>query len=267
MTEKGSWFEVIKHKNYLYVIRERLDKLEPRFYTTYGNLYLILGKERALLIDTGTGLFPLKPLVDNLIEDRDLIVLNTHGHFDHRGSNEEFEEIYVHDMEVKELSEPFNLSFLRDSSSEIVKQYSKNNFILKPAKVIKGIKEGFVFNLGTITIKVIHTPGHSSGSITLLTSKKELFTGDTAHYGTMYLPKRDEFPILITSLHRMLDLCIQNGISELFPSHEQYPVGPELLESLIKGINHIEDRWGSKIWDKFLEGWILEDQNFKYVVE
>ena len=267
MTEEGSWFEVIKHKSYLYVIRERLDKLEPRFYTTYSNLYLILGKEKALLIDTGTGLFPLKHLVDNLIENKDLIVLNTHSHFDHRGSNDEFEEIYVHNMEVKELSEPFDLSFLRESSPKIVKQYDKNNFILKPAKVIKGIKEGFVFNLGNITIKVIHTPGHSPGSITLLTNKKELFTGDTAHYGTMYLPKRKKFPIFIASLQRMLDLCMQNGIQELFPSHEQFPVGPELLESLIKGINHIIDRWDSKIWDKFLEGWILDDGNFKYVIE
>ena len=88
MEEGTNWFEVIKHKKYLYVIRERLDKIETRFNTKYINLYLLIGKEKALLIDTGTGLFPLKPLVDNLIGDRKLKVVNTHTHFDHRGGNQ-----------------------------------------------------------------------------------------------------------------------------------------------------------------------------------
>jgi glyoxylase-like metal-dependent hydrolase (beta-lactamase superfamily II) len=204
MTMEGSWFEVVKHKNYLYVIRERLDKLEPRFYTTYINLYLLIGKEKALLIDTGTGLFPLKPLVQNLIHHKELIVLNTHSHFDHRGSNEEFNILYAHSLEVNELSEPFDLSFLKDSAPDIAKNYVQKGFILKSVNSVKEIEDGFVFNLGNVSIKVIHTPGHSPGSISLLSNKKELFTGDTAHYGTIYLPKRKEHSIILTSLQRMI---------------------------------------------------------------
>lgn len=267
MSMEGSWFEVIKHKNYLYVIRERLDKLEPRFYTTFINLYLLIGKEKALLIDTGTGLVPLKPLVQNLIGHKELIVLNTHSHFDHRGSNEEFNLIYTHSMEVNELSEPFDLSFLKDSPPNIAKNYMQKDFILKPAKSVKGIEDGFVFNLGDVSIKVIHTPGHSLGSISLLSNKKELFTGDTAHYGTMYLPKRKEHSIILSSLQRMLRICLDNGVSELYPSHEAFPVGLELLDSLINGISKIDNIWQTRIWDNFLEGWVLNDDNFKYVIE
>ena len=65
----------------------------------YTNIYLILGPEKALLIDTGSGLYPIKPVVDNLIEHRELIVINTHTHFDHRGSNDEFETTYNHENE------------------------------------------------------------------------------------------------------------------------------------------------------------------------
>jgi glyoxylase-like metal-dependent hydrolase (beta-lactamase superfamily II) len=267
MAERTSWYEVIKHKNYLYVIREHLDKLDPRFYTKFINLYLLVGKQKALLIDTGTGLFPLKPLIDNLIGDKRLVVVNTHTHFDHRGGNEEFNEISVHSLEANQLTKSFDVSFLRDSPQEIVKYYAEKNFSLKPALNIKSIEEGYEFNLGDISLKVIHTPGHSPGSISLLSNKNEMFTGDTAYYGTLYLPKRKKLPIILSTLHKMLEICIKCGISELYPSHETFPVGTELLESLMSGISNIDTIWNSKIKDEFLEAWILDDGKFKYVIE
>lgn len=267
MTEGTEWFEIIKHKPYLFVIRERLDKLEPRFLTNYINIYLLLGNDKALLIDTGTGLFPLKPLIESLIENRTLIVINTHSHFDHRGGNEEFETILAHPLEIKQLSKPFDLSFLENSSQSLIGQYAKKNYILAPANDIISIENGSYINLGDINLEIIHTPGHSSGSISLLSNKNELFTGDTAHYGTMYLPEREKFPILISSLRKILDICIQHEDIELYPSHETYPVGKELLDSLISGISNLGANWHRKIKDDFLEGWILEDDNFKYVIE
>jgi len=53
MTESNQWFEVIKYKEYLYVIREKLGEIDPRFNSYYTNLYLLLGSKTALLIDTG----------------------------------------------------------------------------------------------------------------------------------------------------------------------------------------------------------------------
>ncbi|MFW9784498.1 MAG: hypothetical protein ACFFFB_19615, partial [Candidatus Heimdallarchaeota archaeon] len=71
------WFEVIRHKDYLFVIREKLENIDPRFYTKFDNLFLILGSHSALLIDTGCGLFPLKPILCEIINDRKLLVINT----------------------------------------------------------------------------------------------------------------------------------------------------------------------------------------------
>jgi hypothetical protein len=65
----------------------------------------------------------------------------------------------------------------------------------------------------------------------------------------------------------MLEICIKCGVSEVYPSHETFPVGMELLESLIIGISNIEAIWNSKIKDKFLDAWILDDGKFKYVIE
>ena len=121
--------------------------------------------------------------------------------------------------------------------------------------------------MGGITLEIIHTPGHSIGSISILTNKNELFTGDTAHYGAMYLPKRSQFSVILESLQKLLEICNIRKNVELYPSHEEYGVGKELLKSLIKGIINIDDIWDKKKEDEFLEAWVLENGNFKYIIE
>ena len=266
MSKDNDWYEVIKQKDYLYVIRERLDEIDPRFLTTYTNIYLIFGSEKALLIDTGSGLFPIKPVIDNLIENRELMVLNTHSHFDHRGANDEFETIYIHENEVRIASMPFDISILRDSPKMIVQRYSTIGFEYQPSDKVEQLNEGDRFDLGDISVEVIYTPGHSIGSVSLLTSKGELFTGDTAHYGTMYLPKRKQFHIILKSISRLKELCDANVVKEIYPSHEKFSVGRELLDDLYDGINNIEKIWETREKYKFLGASIIKDDNFKYII-
>ena len=266
MSEANEWYEVIEHKNYLYVIRERLDEIDPRYYTKFTNMYLLIGNKKALLIDTGSGIFPLKPIVQNIIREKQLIVLNTHSHFDHRGANEEFDEVYIHENEFKNASMVFDVSMLKDSPRNSVKLLSKKDFKYKPAKVLRAIKDGHTFDLGGIRIKVIHTPGHSLGSISLLSNNDELFTGDTAHYGAMYLPKRKYFPIIISSLKKLFKLAEITENLEIYPSHEHFAVDKKLLESLIIGIMNIENIWDTKTKDNFLHAWVVDDGNFIYII-
>ena len=63
---------------------------------------------------------------------------------------------------------------------------------------------------------------------------------DTAHHGAMYLPKPDEFPIILESLQKMLEICNNRKKIELYPAHEDYAVGKELIETLIEGIKNID---------------------------
>lgn len=266
MLEAEVWFEVIRLKNHLYIIRERLDEIEPRFLTKYINLYLLIGTKKALLIDTGTGLYPLKPIINNLISGKELIVINTHSHFDHRGGNEEFGEIFIHEKELGNASKQFDISFLKDSSKKRVQLFEKRNYKYNPPLKLHPLKQGDKFDLGDITIKIIHTPGHSVGSISLLSNKNELFTGDSAHFGAMYLPKRRDLSILISSLTKLLNLYLEHDDIEIYPSHEDFQVHKDLLESLIKGINNIKTIWDTRVKDKYLKAWILKDEKFTYVI-
>src|SRR5687768_14672474 len=59
------------------------------------NLYLVEGSDSALLIDTGLGAINLVDFVRK-ITSLPLIVINTHGHPDHVGSNNQFEKVYAH---------------------------------------------------------------------------------------------------------------------------------------------------------------------------
>ncbi len=263
--ESHQWFETIKHKDYLYVIRERLDEIDPRFDTTYTNLYIVLGSHSALLIDTGCGLFPLKPIINDLIDDKQLIVINTHSHFDHIGSNSEFDKVLIHKRERKLISKPRDLSFLKDSSKEVIKRYESKNYILPPVKEIQAVDDEEIIELGDLSIKIIHTPGHSPGCISLLTNKHELFTGDTAHYGAMYLTKAT-FPIILSSISKLLDMYKEFKDIEIYPSHEEFAVGKELLVQLSQGIQNIDNIWDTKTRDDFLGAWLLSDENFKYVI-
>ncbi|MFX1454402.1 MAG: MBL fold metallo-hydrolase [Promethearchaeota archaeon] len=259
------WFEVIKQKDYLYIIRERLDEIDPRFYTTYDNLYLILGSHSAMLIDTGCGIYPLKPIISEIIKDKILFVVNTHSHFDHIGGNYEFDTILIHDGELKAIRRPTSVTFLQDSPKEITKRYQNKRYTIPPANSVKSIVDKEIIKLGGINVEVIHTPGHSKGSISLLTNTDELFTGDTAHYGAMYVSLK-EFPTHLASISKLLNLFQDNKKIEIYPSHEQFAVGKDLLFHLSKGIKNIEKIWDTKLWDDYIEAWFLADENFKYLV-
>ena len=266
MSKNDQYFDISKHKDYLYVIKENISVVHPVYRNDPLNMYLILGSHSALLLDTGCGLYPLKPIVDDLIGDKKLFVLNTHTHWDHILGNKEFDEIYVHKKEAKIVSKPYDLSFLIDSPCEIVKKYEVHDFSMPPAKIIKKIKDGFEFELGKIKIRVIHTPGHSPGSICLLSSNNELFTSDVAYYGDTFLPKRKSFPKVLNSLSKLINLCKEQGIVELYPSHQKYPCDISLLIDLFAGITNIENLWDTKTLFEFFQSWQIDDGKFRYYI-
>lgn len=266
MAESNQWFEVIKHKEDLYVIREKLAEIDPRFNSFYTNLFLLLGSKTALLIDTGAGLFPLKPIITDLIGERNLKVLNTHCHWDHVGSNHEFDEIYIHEIEKLTISRSINITNLSSSSKDVVKRYEKYNFSIPPASSVKPLKDGDSIDLGDLKIDIIHTPGHSPGSISLYTNNNELFTGDLAHYGAVYLPKKRNLPEVLSSIDKLIKLCEKKPSVEIYPSHEEFNVSIELLRDLHDGIKNIDKLWETRQKDNFLRSWIIDDGKFKYVI-
>ena len=261
-----SHFKIKKYKSNLYVINENISLLHDVYTNDPLNMYLILGSHKALLLDTGCGLFPLKAQLSQLIGDRDLLVFNTHYHWDHPLGNYEFEEVYIHKAEVQFISKPYDVSFFKDSPKELVNIYAKQNYLIPPAKEIHALNDGDEFDLGKLRLKVIHCPGHSPGSICILTSNDQLFTGDVAYYGDQFLPKKEGFDIVLKSLSKLIDLCKIHDIEELYPSHRTYPCDRTLLTDLYNGIKNIETIWDTRKSHDFFDAWQIEDKKFRYFI-
>jgi len=148
------------------------------------NIYLVAGEEKALLIDTGTGVADLKGLVESLAH-LPVIVVNTHGHPDHCGGNHQFESVFAHPADF-ELVRRFNDP---QSHAETIRQTRAEfpdltEFIIHDEDSfthaeLYPVKDGFSFDLGNRSLEVIAVPGHTPGSICLLDSKEKLlFVGD-----------------------------------------------------------------------------------------
>ncbi len=258
-----NWFKIKKLKNYLYAIQENISVVHPVYTNDPLNIYLLLGSHTALLIDTGCGLSPLKPIVNKLIGKRKLLVFNSHAHWDHILGNHEFDEVYIHENEAFIISNPYDLSH----SKEIFgKCYAKRNFTIPPCKVIKTLRDGDSFDLGEIKIKVIHAPGHSPGSICVLTNTGELFTGDVAYYGDQFLPRPRFFPIVLDSLSKLIKICEEHKSIELYPSHRQTPCDKTLLFDLFNGIKNIQNLWDTRQKNEIFNAYYVEDQKFRYYI-
>ena len=263
----NEWYEVIQQNDHLVVIRERLDRIEPHYLTVYDNLYLIRGSNECLLIDTGCGIFPLKPIIEKFLNGKKLIVINTHSHFDHVGGNYEFDKVYIHESEKGAIVAPINLKYLKkESSSIILNQCNKLNWILPPVKQVIPLSGGEMFDLGGIKVECVHSPGHSPGSISLFTDKGELFTADVATYGTMFLPPKDNLSIFINSIKELIELSNEKGIQEIYPSHEDFNVSGELLTDLAAYLENIDEFWEDKIPNKANNSWEINVGKFKLLI-
>lgn len=257
------WFEVKKINNHLYVIRERLDLVDDRFRTKYTNIFLIVGSTQCILFDTGSGMVPIFPLIQNIILDKYLVVINSHHHFDHIGGNSEFEEVHIHRFDFKPLMKPVDISFLKPKN-HLVRQILENKkYRLQAAQIHRPLEGGEQYNLGHIKVEVVHTPGHTSGSICLLTDNGELFTGDTVHHGAIYLPSEDRIDNYLNSLTHLIRICQDRQVKSVYPAHEEYPIQIADILTLYDYI--LNRKHYAKRYDQPLDAWIIEKNQYSLI--
>lgn len=130
------------------------------------------------IIDPGGEYQKIKALLDkNTFKVK--AIINTHGHIDHISANRYFDfPIWIHKDDA---------AFLGDSSKNLS---SLVGFNLKSPTAARLLKEGDVLKVGDLLLEVIHTPGHTPGSI-CLKSDGMLFTGDILFYNGI---GRSDFP-------------------------------------------------------------------------
>src|SRR5215203_318122 len=93
-----NWFVVSEPSRGVFAIREPLQVDDVRSY-------LIAGSEKAILVDTGTGVGDIRKIVEQLT-DLPVGVVNSHSHWDHIGGNWRFDDIAIHPLEASWLNAP-----------------------------------------------------------------------------------------------------------------------------------------------------------------
>ena len=146
--------------------------------------YLVTGSKRAALIDTGYGIGDLASFVKKWTS-LPVIVLNTHGHFDHTGGNAQFDEVYICPEDMDFLHVPRRPE---EIDAMVRHTLEANGVWVDPGAAFaappysgepRPIYDGMVFDLGGVTLEAITMPGHSAGCVSFLYREaRVLFSGD-----------------------------------------------------------------------------------------
>jgi hypothetical protein len=167
------WFEVYKVAPATFAIYEPHQSEE-----TIG--YLILGQQKAILLDTGMGISDVRKLVAEVTK-LPIIVLNSHTHDDHVGGNWQFDTIYSMDTDFSRQNAKGSVE---DAQSEIApgeicgelpKTFDAKSYCTKPWHITKYIHDGETIDLGSRSIEIpppatLATPSPSSTAPTASSS-------------------------------------------------------------------------------------------------
>ena len=195
----SDWFEV----NYLapktYIIEE------PK--SSQGNVsYLIIGDEKAIMLDTGSGEnetengFKIKHIMDQLI-DLPISLLLSHFHFDHNQNIAEFENVAFPD-----------LPFLRQKvAADNIYSFTQEDLFEGTNPSQTEVNEWLPVNtdidLGNRKIQLINIPGHTKESISIIDHENKMaFLGDYLYNGELFLFNENDFAPYEESTDRLLSI-------------------------------------------------------------
>jgi glyoxylase-like metal-dependent hydrolase (beta-lactamase superfamily II) len=219
------------------------------------NVWHVRGSERDLVVDAANGIGPLRPAIDALGDGRPVVAVVTHAHFDHVGGLHEFEDRRCHRADA-EMPSPAGLRLMReDFPAWLVEDFEYYDSPVPEIVAVSGVPhrgfdpapwttplteatsfvdEGDVIDLGNRSFVVLHTPGHTAGSICLLDDANgTIFTGD-AIYVDARLGWED--PVAFAaSLERLRDLdvrVVHSGHGRSFDALELRATADAILAAL-----------------------------------
>jgi len=221
--EAGSWLKAGKVAEGVWCIEDHGND----------NMYLVEGREKALLIDTGLGVAKLSDFVKTLTR-LPVIVVNTHGHTDHAGGNYQFKSAYAHPLEFAAVRQTSAAEARKRLIENMMKgaawadMVSIEEAVKIPAAELLPLKDGQVFDLGGRKIEVIETPGHTPGEIVLLDSANRIvFTGDNDNALVwLFLPTCNPLEVYLQSLKKLQQR--EDEFDTIMPGH-----GPPLPKSFV----------------------------------
>lgn len=206
--------------------------------------YLIIGDERAILLDTGLGVANIKEVVKQLT-DSPIQVITTHVHWDHIGGHYSFSRIGVHELEKSWLEDRFPLPLnsvkenLMKSPCNLPEEFNIDDYTIRQVKVTMPLKDGDNIELGNRSLKVIHTPGHSPGHICLYEEKTGyLFSGDLIYKGKLdaFYPTTNPVQFM-DSINKVVELSVER----VFPAHYSLEIDKGIIKEVQQAFKEIND--------------------------
>ena len=176
-------------------------------------IFILKGKEKVLVIDTGRSGIDVRPL---LPEGLPYELLNTHADMDHIAGNHFFPFFYMH-------------------PSEAVVYYNLN----KGTGKFLPVYDGEIIDLGDRPLEIVHVPGHTPGSISVLDrNQRTLIGGDPIQmHGQIYMfgIHRD----LHSYVYGLQRLMGRTDFDRIYPSHAEISVDRNAIPGLIAGAESI----------------------------
>ncbi len=191
--------------------------------------HVLIGKEKALVIDPGENRRNIREYIQNEITDLPLCVAITHGSWDHCGSAGQFKgcAIYISDYSTLEL--------------KVCRGKSVYDWYFDYEPTV--IPEDYIIDLGGRYIKTIAIGCHSQGSFAFLDiENKLLFTGDEIECGQVLINQPWDSCYATVERFRGNMLKLKSQIDQfdfLLPGHNGTPISPEYIDLLIENTERI----------------------------
>lgn len=236
MFDVDNWFTVEIIDETTYAISEYKHREET-------HCYLLIGKDKALLIDTGLGVANISEVV-NTITSLPIMVAVTHVHWDHIGGHRHFDCFTVHETEKEWLTGAFPLpldvvkSNLLNGDCEFPKEFDIKNYEIFQGTPQFILHDNDEIDLGGRVVRVIHTPGHSPGHCCFYEEERQyLYSGDLIYKGCldMFYPSTspNEFSKSIKRVNQL-------SIKKVLPGHHELDVSVELISKIEEAFSGLD---------------------------
>ncbi len=186
------------------------------------NAWLVCGAQKALLLDTGLSVPGLAGYVRSLT-GLPLMVVNSHGHFDHTGCNPQFDTVWIHPQDAP-----------------LLFQDLFGNALAAPGCEVKVLQGGDSIDLGGTVLDVYEVPGHTPGSIVLHNAADGyLLSGDAIARRIFYTPGRiwTPFSHYFDALERVRAL----DFTAIYSAHDDMALPKDLIDRLMQALEtHLE---------------------------
>lgn len=210
---------------------------EPHVHAYFrSNIFHVRGRDVDLVIDAGMGLVPLRPVLA-LPATKPVLAVATHIHVDHVGGLSEFETRAGHNQEAaffEGMADEHTLAHLFRAQPESVDRppngaWAPESFQIRPAPLTRILEEGDRIETGDRSLRVLHLPGHSPGSIGLLDEENgDFFAGDAIYRGRLIddLPGSD-----VQAYRKTMRRLLQIEFSRAYCGHGE-PIDQNELRSI-----------------------------------